>query len=125
MKYEILIQRNFIKEEDYEKKDDNLGAIWIIGPGGKRIISDYRVQIFLSKNGLIGLGTEMIRLAYQFKEGKHTHIYPLSKETFIQAMGISLTPDSNESIICCANLGKVEDYVKIVFNNHRVDTWKK
>ncbi|TET06228.1 hypothetical protein E3J79_02660 [Candidatus Dependentiae bacterium] len=113
MKHEIIIKRDPFKAEEYQKKGDNLGNVWIIGPGGVRIKNpDYRIEIFLSKNGLIGLGTELIRLAYSFKEGKHSHIYPISKDEVCQAMGIFLTPDSNELIICCDNLGTLDDYVK-------------
>ena len=47
------------------------------------------VTIFLSKNALLGLGTELIRLAHNFEEGKKVRIIPASKEKGAeQSMGI-------------------------------------
>ena len=97
---------------NYEKKGENLATIWVIGPGGKKVTSDCRIQMFISRDGLIGLGTEMIRLAYNFREGRHWHLEPMSKENMVQTMGIYLTPDSKELIICCDNLGNLKDYKK-------------
>lgn len=113
MKHEIIIERDYTKTEEYAKEGDNLGEIWIIGPAGKRIInSEYRVQFFLSKNGLIGFGTALIRAAYKFREGSHWHLEPISKNNVVQDLGIYMTPKSDELIICCDDLGKLDDYIK-------------
>ena len=73
----------------------------------------YLRRIFLSKNAMLGLGTELIRLAHNFEEGKEIHIVPASKEKGAeQSMGIFLTPDSCELIIKCEHFEPIEKYLE-------------
>ncbi|WP_441007275.1 Imm32 family immunity protein [Parageobacillus thermoglucosidasius] len=58
------------------------------------------MQISLNKNALLRLGTELIRLAHNYKGGKHYHIDPIENEDASQVMGIILHPESCELIIC-------------------------
>jgi len=112
-KHEVLLKWSKSEEENFEKKGENLATVWVIGPGGERIKdNNIKVQMFLSKDALIGLGTELIRLAYNFREGRHWHLEPMSKDNIVQTMGVYLTPDSEELIICCDDLGILSDYRK-------------
>ncbi len=71
------------------------------------------VTIFLSKKAMLGLGTELIRLAHNFEEGKEIHITPASKEKGAQqSMGIFLTPDSCELIIKCVHFEPIDKYLE-------------
>jgi len=113
VKHAIEIERDFDVMQNYEKNDENLITAWIIGPGGERFVDpSYRIEIFLSRDGMIGLGTELIRKAYGFKPGRHWHLEPMIRDNVVQRMGVYVLPSSNEMIICCDDLGKVEDYLK-------------
>ena len=109
MIYEINIDNDEFDQFDLES--DNVGVIHVYNENGDIINSKVKVQIFLSKNALLGLGTELIRLAHNFNEGKHVHLEPAEKESLVQRLGIFLTPDSSEVIICCSNNKKIDDYL--------------
>lgn len=98
--------------DDFEQKEKNIGSAIVLNKNGQEITQNCRIQLSLSKDGLIGLGTELIRLAHKFKDGKHEHIDPVSNENACQSMGIFLTPDSCEFIIECAEQGTIDDYLK-------------
>lgn len=109
---EIPVEQGII--EDFEKDNDNI-ALFRIFDEYNNDISDKctYVEIWLSKNAMLGLGTELIRLTHNFEKGKEIKIKPSSKEKgCLQSMGIFLAPDSNELILCCDNLGTLDDYVK-------------
>ncbi|WP_256941304.1 hypothetical protein [Bacillus sp. EAC] len=61
---------------------------------------------------MIGLCTELIRLAHDYKDGKHFHIDPISKEYVVQSMGAMLHPESCELIVCCGDYDTFNDYTK-------------
>jgi len=87
----------------------------------KKTISDQVVYIIInfSKNAMLGLGTELIRLAHNFEEGKEVHIIPASKEKCAeQSMGIFLTPDSCELIIKCTTFGPIDQYLEEYKQKH-------
>jgi len=111
MKYEIEIFKNDDDHlEDFEKDFDNVGEVRVFNENHVEITSDCYVEIFLSKNGLLGLGTELIRLAQNFKETKHFHLERSQKDQKVQKMGIFLSPESAELIICCSQEKKIDDY---------------
>lgn len=112
MKYIFDIERDYEKIESYQEEDNNLAKIEIIDPNGKIINGkDYRILILLTKEALLGLGTELIRYAHHCKNDNQRHLRRITKDKVIQNMGIYLTPESNELIISCNNLGKIDDYI--------------
>ena len=112
MIYEVNIN-NDLQEENFEKDDDNMGAVIVLDQKGNDISEGCRVQLNLSKNGLLGLGTELIRLAHNFRDGKHAHIRrSITKDDACQTMGIFLTPKSSELIVVCNQYGKLDDYLE-------------
>lgn len=115
MKHVIILDENNDDDflEDYEKDDDNICEILVSNEKQEDITKKCKVQLNISKNALIGLGTEMIRMAYKFKEGKHFHIPPIKdKENIYQVMGVVLTPDSCELIVCCTENGTIDKHTK-------------
>ena len=96
--------------DEFEKESDNVAIFQILDSEGFDITKSSRAILSLSRNGLLGLGTELIRLAHHFHEGKHVHLEPTEKEMMIQRLGILLTPDSGELIIACGNTGCIDDY---------------
>ncbi len=113
MIYEIKINNKDTIEEEYEKNDDNVGEVVVFNNEGKDISGECCVQLTLTKNGLLGLGSELIKLAHNFRDGKHFHIHQsTTKDDACQTMGIFLTPKSSELIITCGEYGKIDDYLK-------------
>lgn len=96
--------------EDFEAEGTNIGKFQVFDSSNNDIgsLCQY-ILIGLSKNAMLGLGTELIRLAHNFEEGKEVHIVPASKEHGAeQSMGIFLTPDSCELIIKCEKFPPIE-----------------
>ena len=120
MVYEINIPKDSQGLEDFEKNDANLACFKVFDRQGNDISKQVQyVTIFLSKNAMLGLGTELIRLAYNFEEGKEVHVIPASKETGAeQSMGIFLTPDSCELTIRCEHFEPIEKYLEEYKKKH-------
>ncbi len=114
MIYEISIPREYAVAEDFEKNDSNLACFKVLDKQANDISDQIRyITIFLSENAMLGLGTELIRLAHNYEEGKEIHIIPASKEKGAeQSMGVYLTPDSCELIIRCQHFESIEKYLE-------------
>ncbi|MCT4597252.1 MAG: hypothetical protein N4A50_05165 [Vallitalea sp.] len=98
--------------DPFERESDNVGVLQVYDKDGNNISSSVKVQLFLNKNAMIGLGTELIRMANNsFRKYNHTHLEPAQKDFLCQRMGIFLTPDSSELIISCDELGIIDDYL--------------
>lgn len=108
--YEITIPREYGHIEDYASADDNIARFTVFDKQGNDISDQVMyITIFLSKNAMLGLGTELIRLAHNFEEDKEVHIIPTSKEKGAQqSMGIFLTPESCELIIKCESFEPID-----------------
>lgn len=108
MKHEVDIYND--DNDEFENKADNVVVLQVRDTNGNDITSKSKVQLFLSKNALLGLGTELIRLAYNYKEGKHYHVEPTKEDMMVQRMGIFLTPQSGELIISCSDNKAIDEY---------------
>ena len=104
------IDLNNDSNDEFEKNADNTVEIQIFNKAGEDITKDLTVNMYLSKNGLIGLGTELIRLAHHFKEGKHMHLEPSEENRQVQKMGVFLTPESGKLTILCNHNKHIDDY---------------
>ena len=111
-KYVINLVNNTDKEEYFEETGDNLALVNVFNQNGIDITQNCRVQITLSKNALLGLGTELIRLAHQYRNGKHFHIDPIEKEYVVQSLGVMLHPESCELIVGCGDFEPYTEYTK-------------
>lgn len=96
--------------EDFEIAWDNIATFRVYNRNNEDISKQCRyIELGLSNNAMLGLGTELIRLAHNFEEGKEIHILPASQENGAQqSMGIFLTPDSCELIIKCEHFEPIE-----------------
>lgn len=93
-----------LKEDPFFSEKTNVGHV--------QIVND-RVIITMSKQGLLGLGQQLIRLAVNdFEDGYHVHIDPCESEYFSQTMGFYSHPESVDLIISCGDFGPIEKYVK-------------
>lgn len=105
-----IVPLNHCEEEPFEAYSDIVMCINALNDDGEALSHHCRVQIEFSKNALLGLGSELIRLANCFQEGYHTHLFPAEKNLISQKMGVYLTPDSCELIIDCASSQPIESY---------------
>ncbi|MFF2753046.1 hypothetical protein ACFVR1_04710 [Psychrobacillus sp. NPDC058041] len=112
--YIIDLVNDTDKEEAFEMTGDNIALVNVMDSNGNEITQDFRVQITLSKNALLGLGTELIRLAHEYKNGKHFHIDPINKEFVVQSKGIMLHPESCELILGCGDFESFTEYTEEV-----------
>ncbi|MFF2876932.1 hypothetical protein ACFVR2_11495 [Gottfriedia sp. NPDC057991] len=110
--YNINLANDFDEEEVFEIEGNNIAEVTVLDSNGNNITNDCRVMISLSKNALIGLGTELIRLAHNYKDGKHFHIDPISKGNVVQSMGIMLHPESCELIVSCGDYDSFNEYTQ-------------
>lgn len=110
MKYVIDIEND--ANDEFEYLSDNVGVLQVFDSKGNDITKSSKVCLFLSRNALLGLGTELIRLAHNYNEGRHYHIEPASKEMIVQTLGIFLTPDSSELIVGCSDEDVIDEYFK-------------
>lgn len=65
MKYEVDINND--DNDVFENKADNVGMLQVFDNEGKEITEQSTVSLSLSKNALLGLGTELIRMALTIK----------------------------------------------------------
>lgn len=110
MKYVIDLKND--EHDEFESKADNVAVLQVFDNEGNEITKQSKVSLFLSKNALLGLGTELIRLAHNYKEGKHYHIEPASEDMMVQTLGVFLTPDSSELIVGCSDEDVIDEYFK-------------
>ena len=86
MKYEIDIQND--KNDEFKNDANNVGIVQVHDKEENDITSKANVQLFLSRNALLGLGTELIRLAHSYSHIKHIHIKPAQADMMVQRIGI-------------------------------------
>lgn len=113
--YIVNLNPDFDELENFEKADNNLCRVILLDTKqGNKILdpSNYMVQLQLSRDGLLGLGNELIRLAHKFHSGLHHHLMPSEREPFSQTLGIVLTPDSCETIIGCSDFDTIDKYLE-------------
>lgn len=109
MKYEIDITD--YSNDLFERESDNVITVVVYDQQQKNISQDSQVMLFLSRNALLGLGTELIRLAHNYREEKHFHLEPATKETLAQRLGVFVRPDSAEMIVVCEDSKCIDEYL--------------
>jgi hypothetical protein len=101
------------KVEIFEINDENIANVRIFIPDGdkpKELIGyEHHVILELSRDGMIGLATELLRAAYNDKEDIFCELMPSYEGHICQYMGIVLKPGSCRLSISKQNLGKIED----------------
>ena len=111
MKYEIDITDCI--NDYFENEADNVMTAIVYSNQEQKNENVKYVMLYMSKNAMLGMGTESIRLAHNFKEGRHMHLEPSSKERQVQTMGVFLKPESVPLIICCDEGKPIDDYLNV------------
>lgn len=107
---EYIINLSDDSNDKFEENADNVATFKVFNKDGEDISKKVSISMFLSPNGMLGLGTELIRLAYQSEVGKHIHLEPTEKDMQMQRMGVFLTPDSCKTTICCDDNKVIDEY---------------
>ncbi|MGF6907445.1 hypothetical protein [Fusobacterium sp. PH5-44] len=99
------------KVEKYEEYNDNVMTIKIYDENNKEITKGKKVLLFLSKNGMLGFGTELIRYTNRYGFGQHEHLEAAkTKDELIQGLGVYVTPGSAEMIVICDRNEPIEEF---------------
>jgi hypothetical protein len=109
----IALEKQAGSVQAYEEADSNLARVTAILASGETIPSaTSRVVLALSRDAMVGLGTELLRAAHvdpELEPGKHWHIDPIRRDAATQCMGLYLHPSSCELIIQHEDLGTIEN----------------
>ncbi len=112
MEFKFNLEPNFEEGEDYQENDDNILEVKVFDKKTGNEIKDCYVTLFLSKNGMVGMGENLIRYAHDFHEGRHVHLEPAtSEELLVERLGVFATPESIPAIVCCNNFGNVDEEI--------------
>lgn len=107
------------KVEPYEEKDENVLMVRVQLPTGEIIEGNgYRVELALSKDAMLALGTALIRAAsVGDEEMNFWHLHPSIPELVSQDFGVFLHPKSCELLIAEKNIGNIHKIVSDTFSN--------
>lgn len=111
LKFNYLVDMNFDNEfvESYSIGFNNVAEMRVL-KDGEDISSRCTVTLMLSKNALLGFGTQLIRLAHNFDKGNNYIIKPISNEEIDCSFGFFLTPNSAFFVIGCESFNNVFYY---------------
>ena len=99
--------------EIFEINDENIANVRVFVPDGDKAKelkgSHFHVILEMSQDGMIGLATELLRMAYNGDEYSFVELMPSSWGFASQCMGIILKADSCRLSISKQDLGKIEN----------------
>jgi hypothetical protein len=98
-------------DDDYSKHDKNLIRVRVQLLTGEMVCSpDYRVEVCLSRDGMIGLATELLRAAHNPAGGfLFRRLRPSDPSLASEVLGVFMHPRSCELIVMEADLGTLEN----------------
>lgn len=97
--------------EDYAENDRNVVQVRVQLPTGEMVSTpNYRVEISLSRDAMIGLATHLLRAAHR-PEGQFffQHLRPCDSNLASQILGVFMHPKSCELLVAEVDLGTLED----------------
>jgi len=113
VKYKVVIKKpNAL--ENFEKKRDNVATV-SIRKKEKLSCEGERVNLFLSKSAMIGLGKSLIRWAKEKEKFKNDvlHFYRMKpSEDLVQNLGVFVASDSVEPIVGIENSETIDSIIK-------------
>lgn len=101
------------REEDFKENEKNLLKVRIQLPSGEMISnSQYRVELRLSRDAMIGLGTELVRAASkQSQDLNFWHLHPSDNQLATQILGVFLHPESCELLVSEDDFGDLDTVI--------------
>jgi len=100
--------------EEFEKNDKNVLRVTIQLPSGEVVSGKgYRVLFDLSRDAMIGLGTELIRAAHRENvEDMFKHIYGSTPSLAWSSLGVYLHPSSCELLVAGWEFGTLQELLE-------------
>lgn len=111
LKYLIDMEFDSDFVESYNIGFNNVAEMKVL-KDGEDITSKCTVTLKLSKNALLGLGTQLIRLAHNFDRSNNLFIKPINDGELSCSTGFFLTPNSASFVVGCKNFENVFYYDK-------------
>jgi len=97
--------------ETYENNEENIVQVRVQLPSGEMVTThDYKVELTMSSEAMIGLATNLIRSAVLGPSSAHVWHLRRSEVGFAgQTLGVYLHPESCELIVVQTNLGTLSE----------------
>ncbi len=112
MEYKFNLEPDFENGESYEEGNNNILEVRVYDKDSGKELKNCYVTLSLSKNGMIGMGENLIRFAQDFHEARHVHLDPsTSRELLAERLGVFTTPQSIPTIVCCAEFGTIDEEI--------------
>lgn len=106
---QYIVEIDDDSRDAFEKEADNVMKVVVRNSEKEDISYETSIEIYLSQNALLGLGTEFIRLAHTFHTGKHVHLEPCDKKSQVQRLGVFLAPGSAKTAFICDDVPCIDD----------------
>jgi len=99
------------EEEFFEEGERNIMKVRIQLPTGEMIDNvNYRVELSLSKEAMLGLGINLIRAVYNdSSKVNFWHLYPSESDFSSQSLGIYLHSTSCQLLVSENDFGSLQD----------------
>ena len=106
----IQLDRKHGEMEEFERNDKNLLQVRVRVPSVGMICDDaYLVELSLSRDAMLGLGTELVRAAHrENNETSFWHLRPSEQGFATRILGVYLHPSSCQLIIAEVEHGTLE-----------------
>lgn len=88
---------------------NNVGELKVLN-GNEDISKKCCITLMLSKNGLLGFGTSLLRLAYNYDENNNYFVNPMNSDKLDYELGFFLSQKSAPLVVSCKNLKNVFYY---------------
>lgn len=95
-KYIIKPRKNFEFIEEYEKKSQNVIEIEALDYENAKIFNISKYNIYLSKDAILGLGTELIRMYMDLDKTYEVHLPTANKDYIVEELGVCNSPNSSD-----------------------------
>ncbi len=121
MEYIVDLDPEWDEVEDYQKDNDNLLDVRVYDKATNEELKNCYVGLYLSKNGMLGFGKALIRLAHKFHDRLQMRLDPLTcKDIAVERMGVWVHPESQTfSIRCEGNFGDVDEEIFSKFDDEK------
>lgn len=113
MIYKVDLEPDFDGIEDYQENNDNILDVRVLDKESGREIKNCYVTLSLSKNGMLGLGKNLIRYTKKFRKYSQCQLDPsIYKDIAVEHMGVWTTPESATIIVRCEpEFGNVDETI--------------
>jgi hypothetical protein len=112
VKATIDLTRNPAGVPDYEERDANVALVRVRLPDGTSVASpEYLVEVRLTRDAMLGLATELLRILHGPHDDVSRHTRPIDSGGACKSLGFYLAPQSCELLFNETELRTTEEYL--------------